>query len=153
MRSGRRSHGNSNADVLGSATQLNGRSATTSFDEPVEVGELGEDFTVNDVLSFDDEDPGQKAARKIDWEFFLVNLTDREKAVVEGLLTGLNGSEIGRSLGLDPSTIRYFKQRLGVKILEHFGPDILSEIRKSPKWKNNLNCNREKLACKNVRRN
>ena len=70
-----------------------------------------EEFTVNDVLSIDDEDPAQKAARKIDWEFFLGSLTDREKSVVEGLLMGLNGSEIGRGLGLDPSTIRYFKDR------------------------------------------
>ena len=112
MKSGRRSTGYSNADVLGSATQLNGRSTTTSFDEPVhEESELGEEFTVNDVLSFDDEDPGQKAARKMDWEFFLTSLTDREKSVVEGMLMGLNGSEIGRGLGLDPSTIRYFKDR------------------------------------------
>jgi len=154
MKSGRRSHGNSNADVLGSATQLNGRSHTTSFDEPVhEVSELGEEFTVNDVLSFDDEDPGQKAARKMDWQSFLASLSDHEKAVVEGLLTGFNASEVGRSLGLDPSTIRYFKERLAMKILEHFGPDILVEIRKLPKWKNNLNCNREKLACKSLRRN
>jgi len=154
MKSGRRSHGHSNADVLGSATQLNGRSQTTSFDEPVnEVEELGEEFTVNDVLSFDDEDPGQKAARKLDWEFFLASLTDREKAVVEGLLTGFNASEIGRKLGLDPSTIKNFKQRIAVKILEFMGPDILVEIRKSPKWKNNLNANRERLACRGNRRN
>jgi DNA-directed RNA polymerase specialized sigma24 family protein len=110
MKSGRRSHGHSNADVLGSATQLNGRSQTTSFDEPVhEMSELGEEFTVNDVLSFDDEDPGQKAARKMDWEFFLTSLTEREKSVVEGLLAGLNGSEIARRLRVDPSTVRYFK--------------------------------------------
>lgn len=154
MKSGRRSTGHSNADVLGSATQLNGRSTTTSFDEPVhEDSELGEEFTVNDVLSFDDEDPGQKAARKIDWEFFLGSLTDREKSVVEGLLMGLNGSEIGRGLGLDPSTIRYFKDRLANKILEFMGPDILVEIRRRPSWKDNLNCNREKLACKTHRRN
>ena len=152
MKSGRRSTGYSNADVLGSATQLNGRSTTTSFDEPVE-GELGEEFTVNDVLSFDDEDPGQKAARKLDWEFFIASLTVREKSVVEGLLAGFNGSEIGRSLGLDPSTIRYFKKRLMMKILEHFGPEILIEIRRMPGWKNDLNCHREKLACKNHRRN
>ena len=119
----------------------------------LEGEELGEEFTVNDVLSFDDEDPAQKAARKLDWEYFLMSLTDREKSVVEGLLTGLNGSEIGRALGLDPSTIRYFKQRLAIKILEFMGPDILVEIRKSPKWKNNLNANRERLACKNLRRN
>lgn len=152
-KSGRRSHGHSNADVLGSATQLNGRSTTTSFDEPVHEESEAEEFTVNDVLSFDDEDPGQKAARKIDWEFFLGSLTDREKSVVEGLLTGLNGSEIGRALGVDPSTIQYFKKRLATKILEYFGQDILAEIKKSPKWKNNLNCNREKLACRSHRRN
>ena len=154
MKSGRRSTGYSNADVLGSATQLNGRSTTTSFDEPVhEESELGEEFTVNDVLSFDDEDPGQKAARKMDWEFFLSSLTDREKSVVEGMLMGLNGSEIGRELGLDPSTIQYFRIRLASKVLEFMGPDILVEIRRWPKWKNNLNCNREKLACRNHRRN
>ena len=101
MKSGRRSTGHSNADVLGSATQLNGRSSTTSFDEPVhEESELGEEFTVNDVFSLDDEDPGQKAARKMDWEFFLSSLTDREKSVVEGMLAGLNGSEIGRELAV-----------------------------------------------------
>jgi hypothetical protein len=37
MKSGRRSTGYSNADVLGSATRLNGRSFTTSFDEPVQI--------------------------------------------------------------------------------------------------------------------
>jgi len=154
MKSGRRSTGYSSVDVLGSATQLNGRSTTTSFDEPVhELSELGEEFTVNDVLSFDDEDPGQKAARKMDWEFFIASLTEREKAVVEGLLTGFNASEIGRQLGVEPSTIRYFKQRLAMKILEFMGPDILVEIKRMPKWKNNLNANREKLACRNHRRN
>ena len=153
MKSGRRSTGHSNADVLGSATQLNGRSQTYSFDEPVQIDELGEEFTVNDVLSLDDEDPGQKAARKMDWEFFLASLSDREKSVVEGLLTGLNGSEIARMFGLDPSTIQYFKQRLGMKILEYMGPDILVEIRRRPGWKNNLNANRERLACRIDRRN
>jgi FixJ family two-component response regulator len=118
-----------------------------------EVSELGEEFTVNDVLSFDDEDPGQKAARKMDWEFFLATLTDREKSIVEGLLAGLNGSEIARSFKADPSTIRYFKQRLGMKILDFMGPDILREIVRRPGWKNGLVAAREKLACKNRRRN
>ena len=153
MKSGRRSHGSSNADALGTGTQLHGRSTTTSLDEPVDVAELGEEFSVSDVFSTDNEDPGQKAARKIDWAVFMASLTDREKSVVEGLLMGLNGSEVGRALGIDPSSIRYFKQRLAVKILDYMGPDILIEIRKMPGWKNSLNCNREKLACRNHRRN
>jgi hypothetical protein len=152
MKSGRRSSGASTVDVLGTGTQLNGKSQTTSFDEPVhEEGE--EEFTVNDVFSNDSEDPGQKAARKIDWEFFLASLTDREKSVIEGLVAGLNGSEIARSVRVDPSTIGYFKKRLALKILEHFGRDILIEIRRSPKWRDNLNTSRERLACKFDRRN
>jgi hypothetical protein len=153
MKSGRRSHGNSNADVLGSATQLNGRSSVNSFDEPVEMGELGEEFTVNDVFSNDSEDPGQIAARKMDWEYFLASSSDREKSVVEGLLAGLNGSEIARSFKVDPSTIQYFKKRLTMKILDFMGLDILIEIERRPGWKNNLNAEREKLACRFGRRN
>ena len=149
MKSGRRSIGSSNSDVLGTGTQLNGRSLTTSFDEPVhEESELGEEFTVNDVLSLDDEDPAQKACRKIDWEFFLAGLTEREKSVVEFLLAGRNMSELARNLGLDRSTIQYFKNRLADKILDYMGHDILLEIRKIPGWKNNLNANRDRLACR-----
>ena len=154
MKSGRRSYGASTIDVCGTGTQLNGNSTLSSFDEPAnEVSDLGEEFTVNDVLSFDDEDPGEKAARKIDWDAFLVGLSDREKAVIEGLLAGYNGSEIARRFGLDPSTIQYFKTRLAVKILEFMGPDILVEIRRCPGWRNNLNASRERLACKSLRRN
>jgi hypothetical protein len=154
MKSCRRSYGASTGDALGVGAQLNGKSRTTSFDEPVhEESEFGEEFTVNDVFSLDDEDPGQKAARKMDWEAFLTGLTDREQSVVEGLLAGQNGSEIARSFRLDPSTIRYFKNRLAGKILDFMGPDILVEIRRMPGWKNSLNAMRERLACKNQRRN
>jgi len=128
---------------------LTGRSTTTSFDEPLhEESELGEEFTVNDVLSLDDEDPGQKAARKMDWETFLAGLNTREKSVVESLLAGRNMSELARNLGLDRSTIQYFKNRLADKILDYMGHDILLEIRKMPGWKNNLNASRERLACR-----
>ena len=77
-------------------------------------------------------------AGTLDWEFFLASLSDREKSIVEKLLAGLNGSEIARSLKVDPSTIRYFKQRLAVKILEHFGQGILRVIVQRPGWKNGL---------------
>ena len=136
MKSGRRSSGASTVDALGIGAQLMGKSRTTSFDEPVhEVSELGEEFTVNDVFSNDSDDPGQIAARKIDWEIFLARLTVREKSVVEGLLAGLNASEIARSVKVDPSTIRYFKERLAAKILDFMGLDILIEIRRTPKWR------------------
>jgi hypothetical protein len=49
MKSGRRSYGAQTVDVLGTGTQLNGRSTTTSFDEVVDGDELGEEFTVNEL--------------------------------------------------------------------------------------------------------
>ncbi len=152
MKSGRRSNGASTGDALGVGAQLDGRSRTTSFDEPVQADELGEEFTVNDVLSLDDEDPAQKAARKMDWEFFLAGLTAREQLVVEYLLAGRNLSELARALGLDRSTIQHFKNRLAGKILDYMGHDILIEIRRLPGWKDSLNATRERLVCRNDRR-
>jgi DNA-binding CsgD family transcriptional regulator len=154
LKSGRRSTGSSNSDVLGSATQLNGRSTTTSFDEPVhEESELGEEFTVNDVLSLDDEDPGQKACRKIDWEELLGSLTERQQLLVECMLAGKNRVQAARSIGVSTWTITHDKMRLAEKIVEFMGADILVTIAKLPGWKDNLNAERELLACKYDRRN
>jgi hypothetical protein len=153
MKSGRRSIGSSNSDVLGTGTQLNGRSTTTSFDEPVhEETELGEEFTVNDVLSLDDEDPGQKACRKIDWEELLGSLTKRQQLLVECMLAGKNRVQAARSIGVSSWTINYDRTGLAQKILEFMGADILVMIAKIPGWKNNLNAERELLACKYDRR-
>jgi DNA-directed RNA polymerase specialized sigma24 family protein len=153
MKSGRRSSGSSNSDVLGTGTQLNGRSTTTSFDEPVhEESELGEEFTVNDVLSLDDEDPGVKAARKLDWDEFLSSLTERERMLVESMLAGNNRTQAARSIGVSTWTITHDKMDLAKKILEFMGADILVTIAKIPGWKNNLNAERELLACKYDRR-
>jgi len=88
----------------------------------------------------------------MDWEAFLIGLTERENAVVENLLAGRNGSEIARMFGVDPSSIHQCKKRLAGKILDFMGLDILIEIRRSPKWRDNLNAERELLACKYDRR-
>ena len=154
MKSGRRSHGYSNADVLGSATQLNGRSSTSSFDEPVtEADEWGEEFTVNDVLSLNDEDPGQKAARNLDWNALMDSLTERERRLVECLVDGMNWTNAALSMGVSSWTVAADREKLSVKILEFMGVDILAVILKRPGWKNNLNANRERLACKHQRGN
>jgi hypothetical protein len=151
MKSGRRSIGSSNSDVLGTGTQLNGRSTINYFDEPA-MCEDGEEFTLNDVLSVDAEDPSQIAARKMDWESFLIGLTTREKTVIEYLLAGKNISQAAVMFKVSPSTMQQCKNCLAIRILDYMGPDILQEIRRLPGWKNNLNANRERLACKGDRR-
>ncbi len=70
IKSGRRSTGSSMVDVYGSGTQLKARTRLNSLDEVVANNEEngGEPFLLHDVLSDEQEDPGTRAARKMDWE-------------------------------------------------------------------------------------
>ena len=142
LKSGRRSYGTSTSDALGVGTQLSGRSSVNSFDEPVDEGELGESFTVNDVFSQDSEDPGQIAARNLDWQAMLTRLTKREKAIVVYLLEGRTVSDVAVGLRVDRSTLQLCKNRLADLILEFMGVDILIEVRRRPSWRNDLNTTR-----------
>jgi FixJ family two-component response regulator len=105
------------------------------------------------VFSNDGEDPSQIAARKMDWELFLSGLSDREKAVIENMVAGRNMTEIAKSFRLHSSRVHQIKNQLVGKILEFMGSDILVEVRRSPKWRNNLNASRERLASRSERRN
>lgn len=87
MKSGRRSVGHSNADVLGSATQLNGRSHVSSFDAPV-MEEESDEFTMNDVFCSGQEDPSVVAGRKMDWEDFVEKLDECTRAIVLTIAEG-----------------------------------------------------------------
>jgi len=153
MKSGRRSIGSSNSDALGTGTQLNGRSTINSLEETVAGDEGNEIFQIHDVLSIDKEDPAQKAARKMDWDEFLGSLTEREQLLVKCMLDGENRTQAARSIGVSTWTITHDKTRLAEKIVEFMGADILVTIARIPGWKNNLNANRERLACKGDRRN
>ena len=151
-KSGRRSTGNSASDVHGSATQLNGRSRLNSLEEVVAENEDGgEIFELHDVLSNDQEDPGTKAARKMDWEEFCSGLSARELAAIEYLIEGGSGSGIARELGVSYGTVQTTKRHLAVKVLEFMGLDILIQVQRWPNWRNDLTATRERLACKHER--
>ena len=152
LKSGRRSYGTNTSDALGIGTQLKGRSSVNSFDEPVDDGELGEIFTVNDALSQDTEDPAQIAARNLDWQTMLTLLTKRQKAIVVYLMEGRTVSELAVALQVDRSTLQVCKNRLADLIVEFMGVDILIEVRRLPGWRNDLNTTREKSACRHERR-
>jgi hypothetical protein len=82
IKSGRRSTGSSTVDVYGSGTQLNGKTRLNSLEEVVASNEEngGEIFLFHDVLSRDEEDPGTKAARRLDWQSFMASLSARDQA-------------------------------------------------------------------------
>jgi len=152
-RSGRRSCGNSASDVHGAATQLKGRSKLESMEQVVASNEEcgGEIWELHDVLSRDEEDPGTKAARKMDWSEFASALTERERAVIECIIEGRSLGDAAKSFRVCDSTMQGDKRNLAVKIQTFFGSDILIEVRRSPRWKDDLMTSREKLNCRHER--
>ena len=152
-RSGRRSCGNSASDVHGAATQLKGRSRLESMEQVVASNEEcgGEIWELHDVLSSDAEDPGTKAARKMDWSEFALALTERERAVIDCIVEGRSLRHAAKRFRVCDSTMQGDKRNLAVKIQTFFGSDILIEVRRSPRWKDDLMTSREKLTCKHER--
>src|ERR1039457_3436748 len=101
IKSGRRSTGSSVVDVMGSGTQLKGNTRLNSLEEVVASNEEngGEIFELHDVLSRDEEDPGTKACRRIDWQSFMASFSARNQAIIQFMAEGKNGPKIARMLG------------------------------------------------------
>jgi hypothetical protein len=152
-KSGRRSVGHSSSDVHGTATQLYGRSRLESMEQVVAEDQEGggEIFELHDVLADDHDDPGTKAARNLDWEAFLASLSSKDQKVVLLMVEGKCGSAIARALRTTDSRIQTIKRHLAKALLEFMGPEILKEIQRWPRWKNDILATRERLACKHTR--
>jgi hypothetical protein len=150
IKSGRRSTGSSMVDVYGSGTQLKARTRLNSLDEVVANNEEngGEPFLLHDVLSDEQEDPGTKAARKMDWESFMAGLSARDQQIIQFIIEGKSRSAMARELNVCTSTINHRKKNLGLKIQEFMGDEILVDIQRSPRWKQDLQTIKEKMACK-----
>ena len=97
-KSGCRAVGNSSSDVHGSATQLQGHSRLESMEQVVASNEEcgGEIFELHDVLASNQEDPGTKAARKMDWDSFMNGISKRgpghHRLLSRRQTTGIPGS-------------------------------------------------------------
>jgi DNA-binding NarL/FixJ family response regulator len=147
LRSGRRANGTSSVDVMASATQLNGSTRMHSLSEVVSQSECGDEiFELHDVISNDHEDPSVQATRKMDWDTFMAGLSTMEKLVVECLCNGTTLRAAGRSAGVCDSTMQHHRRKIGQKILEFMGANIVAESIQQPRWRDNLQADREKRA-------
>ena len=146
-RSGRRSTGSSNANVMGTGTQLNGRSIIQSFDEPV-ISEGDDSLTLADLLASDSEDPSIAAARRLDWGGFLDDADERQHAVIRTLAEGGQLQESAREYGGSPSCFSAVKLRLAKQAEAFWGPDVLAEVMQEPGWKDGIRAGRERQACR-----
>jgi hypothetical protein len=153
LKSGRRANGTSSVDIMASATQLNGSSRLHSMNEVVSETEYGNEiFELQDVISNDHEDPSVQAARKMDWDMFLAQLSKIEKLVVEFICAGKSLREAGHKVGLSDSTMQNYRKKIAQKIIEFMGVHILRDIARIPDWRIGLDCERELMACRADRR-
>jgi hypothetical protein len=147
LKSGRRANGSSRVDVFGSSTQLNGASKLHSLSEVVSVSECGDEiFELHDVISNDHEDPSVQAARKIDWDTFLAGLSKMEKLVVEFICAGRTLRQAAHKAGVCDSAMQHHRRKLGQKIIEFMGANIVAESTREPRWRDNILADREKRA-------
>ena len=152
-KAGRRAMGTNSVDVMGTATQLKGKTALHSLNELVAEDENGADIIeLQDVIANDHEDPATIAARKMDWDSFLAQLSRIETLVVEFLCAGKTLRDVSRKVGVSDSTMQTYRRKIGAKILEFMGADVLADIARMPGSQTSLDCEREAQACRNDRR-
>jgi len=152
-KAGRRALGTNSVDVMATQTQLKGTTRLHSLSEVVSENEYGvEIFELQDVISDDREDPATIAARKLDWDSFLDQLSRIEQLVVEFLSAGKTLRDVARKIGVCDSTMQTHRRKIAQKILEFMGADVLRDLAITPGWRINLDCERESKACRNDRR-
>ena len=124
----------------------------SSLDEVVGNDDQGEPLLLGDVLSNSEEDPATRACRRLDWSEFMSGLSKRDVAIINCIIEGRALSGLARRRHLNLSTMMYHKERLARAIQAYMGTDILIEMGRKPRWKDTINCTREKLACHDQRR-
>ena len=153
MRSGRRSYSAGRTDVMGSGTQLDGKSMVLSFEEPAGIDpETMEEIPLGDLLCSDQDDPSMKASRAVDWEQFLETHDSRYAGLVVDLASGKNALQSSRENSISYFTVRQLKQKLADELREFMGADAIADSVHVPAWRGNILADHEKALCRADRR-
>ena len=153
MRSGRRSYSAGRTDIMGSGTQLDGKSCVLSMEE--EVGydpELDEPITLEQLLEGHHDDPAMAASRNIDWELFLASHDYRYGLIVKGIVQGRNLVSIAKSCRSGYSRVYQLRNQLAEDLREFMGATAVEDAARIPSWSGNLMVDKEKTACRADRR-
>jgi hypothetical protein len=142
---GRRSTGSGRTDVMHPGTQLHGRSRLRSMEDPV-CSEEGTDEPL--VLASEAEDPAVTGARNLDWQALWLTLDERKRTALHCLVEGRPLTEAALALGISRTGARKLKKKLKAAVAEFLGADALAQVQKLPRWKDNLQAARERVACR-----
>lgn len=149
-RSGRRSYYTGRSDVMSAGCQIDGKARFEWLDGEVEF-ETGEIGSLHDIIApctyqGHECDPGEEAARNLDWKAFLANSPERYRVAVDVLLSGGTMREAGHRCGLKDSSALNLKRRIGADLLEFFGEDTIRRLLHgvSPNWESDLRMSRDR---------
>jgi len=153
VQAGRRSTGATSTDVMHPGTQLRGRSRLRSLEEPVGwEDESGETLTLGEVLASEAEDPSVTAARNSDWKALVGLLDEKARSILNCLSEGRPLVEVAVCYGISRSGIQTLKEKLERVVAEFMGEDLLAQVQRLPRWKDNIRASRERLECRIERR-
>ena len=149
LKSGRRSHSAARTDVMGSGTQLDGKTAVLSME--TEVGydpETMEAIRLEEFLVCSQDDPSTRACRNIDWDEFIDTHDYRYGVLLKDMAEGKDVLSRSRRWGKKYSHVRALKEKMETELREHMGPDAVADAVRRPVWFGDLHAERERAACK-----
>ena len=152
LKSGRRTVGYSSVDVLGSCTQLNGRSTVYSMHEEVPIDlETGEAVAVSDLMCREVEDPGTIASRHLDWQEFYATQDVEPRRLLGLVAEGFDVPEIARRLKSTKLAVQERLQDLRAALVEFFGASVLLDACRTPQWIDDIRSVKEQQTCRSER--
>jgi predicted trehalose synthase len=130
-------------------TQIHGRSSLVSLDAPLTSEAGGEDIMcLHEALASRSEDPSMAATRRLDWASLVDSLDGNAREVLGCLVIGEDLTSLKPKLCRSRSAIQTDKERLARMVREYLGTDILVQVQEQPRWKDNVETSRAKLACR-----
>ena len=151
LKSGRRSTGNSCADVLASGTQLTGRSSVGSSEEEAKGLAYDALLTFRELISNEDDAPAMQAMRRLDREAFLSGPDPQLKTSVHCVSEGRPFKSMAYHWRLGLTRVIQLKEKLLLRMREYFGAEMWSMAAEQPRWKDNIVAMRQWMACRHAR--
>ena len=151
VRQGRRSTGQSSTDVMSPRTQIAARCRVESLDQPIAVEAEDGDLCLHDVLAGHSADPAAEAAKRLDWAPLVDSLDTMARKVLRCLMADQDLTTLVPRLKRSRSSLQNDKMRLARLAIEHLGADILKEVQRSPRWRDNIVASQERRACRYAR--
>ena len=149
LKSGRRSHSAARTDVMGSGTQLDGKTAVISIE--TEVGfdpETMEAIRLGEFLSCSQDDPSTRACRNIDWDEFIDSHDYRYGVLLKDMAEGKDVLSRSKEWGQKYYQVRILKEGMEADLREYMGSSAVDDSMRRPQWVGDLHAERERAACR-----